>query len=291
MTQSLLDQSKIDAIKQELKWHPGGVTISALSYKMMMNRNLLAKYLDLLLRSGDVSVTIAGTSKVYSLSRRVPVNQLLNFVSDSVIVLDSDLKIVSLNKNLLERLGEKRDSLIGKKLNASGNSFLEGLDVSRFRNNDSSFTDLVIDITGLINNTTCSFRIKSVPVVFDDGNKGLALILKDITHQIQPRPLQEISGAGYQGIVEDQTEFIIRFLPDGTLTFVNNSFCHYLKMDVHEILGRSFFSRLFEEDREQVQMSLRGLNRENPARSVELRVKGPARRSPLAPVDKFCAFP
>ena len=54
MTQSLLDQSKIDAIKQELKWHPGGVTISALSYKMMMNRNLLAKYLDLLLRSGDV---------------------------------------------------------------------------------------------------------------------------------------------------------------------------------------------------------------------------------------------
>ncbi|MFZ2073087.1 MAG: hypothetical protein WAU64_01265, partial [Methanoregula sp.] len=42
-------------------------------------------------------------------------NQLLNFVSDSVIVLDSDLKIVSLNKNLLERLGEKRDSLIGKK--------------------------------------------------------------------------------------------------------------------------------------------------------------------------------
>ncbi|MFZ1897814.1 PAS domain-containing protein [Methanoregula sp.] len=276
MTQSLLDQSKIDAIKQELKWHPGGVTISALSYKMMMNRNLLAKYLDLLLRSGDVSVTIAGTSKVYSLSRRVPVNQLLNFVSDSVIVLDSDLKIVSLNKNLLERLGEKRDSLIGKKLNASGNSFLEGLDVSRFRNNDSSFTDLVIDITGLINNTTCSFRIKSVPVVFDDGNKGLALILKDITHQIQPRPLQEISGAGYQGIVEDQTEFIIRFLPDGTLTFVNNSFCHYLKMDVHEILGRSFFSRLFEEDREQVQMSLRGLNRENPARSVELRVKGPA---------------
>ena len=69
MTQSLLDQSKIDAIKQELKWHPGGVTISALSYKMMMNRNLLAKYLDLLLKSGDVSVTIAGTSKVYSLSR------------------------------------------------------------------------------------------------------------------------------------------------------------------------------------------------------------------------------
>jgi PAS domain S-box-containing protein len=276
MTQSSLDQSKIDAIKQELKWHPGGATISALSSKMMMNRNLLAKYLDLLLRSGDVTVTIAGTSKVYSLSRRVPVNQLLNFISDSVIVLDSDLTIVSLNKNLFERLGEKRDSLIGKKLNASGNSFLESLDVSRFRNNDSSFTDLVIDITGLINTTTCSFRIKSVPVVFDDGNKGLALILKDITHQIQHQPLQEIPGAGYQGIVEDQTEFIIRFLPDGTLTFVNNSFCHYLKMEEYEILGRSFFSRLFDEDREQVQMSLRGLNRENPVCSVELRVKGPA---------------
>jgi PAS domain S-box-containing protein len=276
MTQSSLDQSKIDQIKQELKWHSGGMTISALSYKIKMNRNLLAKYLDLLLRSGEVTITIAGTSKVYSLSRRVPVKELLNFVSDSVVLLDSDLKIVFVNENLLGRMGEKKESLIGKKLNSGGNSFLEGLDVSRFRNNDRAFTNTVVDITGMINNTMCSFRIKSAPVVFDDGNQGIALILTDITHPMHPGSLPEVSGAGYQGIVEDQTEFIIHFLPDGTLTFVNNSFCHYLKMEMHEILGQSFFSHLFDEDREQVQMNLRGLNRENPVCSVELRVKGPA---------------
>jgi PAS domain S-box-containing protein len=276
MTQNSLDQTKIDTIKQELKWHSGGMTISALSSKMKMNRNLLAKYLDLMLISGAVTITIAGTSKVYSLSRRVPVNELLNFVSDSVIQLDSDLKIVSVNQNLLGRLGEKETSLIGKKLNSCGNSFLEGLDVSRFRDNNRAFTDSVIDINGMINTTMCSFRIKSVPVVFDDGSRGITLILTDITHKTPPGSLPELSGAGDQGIIEDQTEFVIRFLPDGTLKFFNDSFCHYLNKEVHELLGKSFFSRIFNEDREQVQMALLKLNRENPVCSVELRIKGPA---------------
>ncbi len=276
MAQSTLDQKKIDKIKQELKWHPGGITISALSSKMKLNRNLVAKYLDLLLISGQVSITITGTAKVYSLSRRVPLNELLNFVSDSVILLDGNLKILQVNENLLTLLCERRDSLIGKKLNARGNSFLAGIPVSKFRNDDGFFADAVIETTGVINNTVCSFRIKSVSVVFDDGSRGITLILTDITNRTHSRPLPEIPGARYQGIVEDQTEYTIRFLPDGTLTFVNDYFCNYLQKEVQELLGRSFFTLLFEEDREQVVMSLRGLNRENPVRSVEHRIIGPS---------------
>ncbi len=35
------------------------------------------------------------------------------------------------------------------------------------------------------------------------------------------------SEARYRGIVEDQTEFVTRFLPDWTLTYVNDSVCRY----------------------------------------------------------------
>ena len=32
----------------------------------------------------------------------------------------------------------------------------------------------------------------------------------------------------YRAVVQDQTELICRFTPDGTLTFVNDSYCRYL---------------------------------------------------------------
>src|SRR5512133_1511010 len=33
----------------------------------------------------------------------------------------------------------------------------------------------------------------------------------------------------FRSIVNDQVEYVVRFKPDGTLTFVNASFCHFLK--------------------------------------------------------------
>jgi PAS domain-containing protein len=38
------------------------------------------------------------------------------------------------------------------------------------------------------------------------------------------------SEARYRAIVEDQTELICRFKPDGTLTFVNDAYCRYLDL-------------------------------------------------------------
>ena len=41
-------------IKKILKWRPRGITISDLASQMKMNRNLVAKYLEILLISGQV---------------------------------------------------------------------------------------------------------------------------------------------------------------------------------------------------------------------------------------------
>jgi len=39
----------------------------------------------------------------------------------------------------------------------------------------------------------------------------------------------------YKSIVEDQTELIVRFLPDGTLSFANNAFCNYVDKTQEEL--------------------------------------------------------
>lgn len=48
----------------------------------------------------------------------------------------------------------------------------------------------------------------------------------------------------YRDLVETQTELICRYRPDGTLTFVNEAYCHYFGATREELLGRKFFDLL-----------------------------------------------
>ncbi len=47
--------------------------------------------------------------------------------------------------------------------------------------------------------------------------------------------------ARYRQIVEDETDPVCRFLPDGTLTFVNGAPCNFLARIVNESIGTSLF--------------------------------------------------
>ncbi|MCG2722713.1 MAG: PAS domain S-box protein [Thermodesulfovibrionales bacterium] len=81
----------------------------------------------------------------------------------------------------------------------------------------------------------------------------------------------------YRAIVEDQTELICRFLPDGTLTFVNEVYCRYFDKKPEELLGKSFMPLVVEEDRSVVFGRIHSLTPENPAISYEHRVRAPNR--------------
>ena len=63
------------------------------------------------------------------------------------------------------------------------------------------------------------FRVKQLPTAFEDGSQGITLIFEDISAQVMYQEMLEINEARYRGIVEDQTEFITRFLPDGESDF------------------------------------------------------------------------
>jgi len=83
------------------------------------------------------------------------------------------------------------------------------------------------------------------------------------------------SEARYRAIVEDQTELICRFLPDGTLTFVNEAYCHYFGQKREELIGSSFRPLILEGDRTCVEEQLTSLSLENPVATYEHRVMLP----------------
>ncbi|MEW6584691.1 MAG: PAS domain S-box protein [Nitrospirota bacterium] len=84
------------------------------------------------------------------------------------------------------------------------------------------------------------------------------------------------SEARYRSIVEDQTEFVNRFRPDGTVTFVNEACCRCLGKKYDEIVGSNFFPLLQEEDRERLRKLLLSLTTENPVAAIEHRVITPS---------------
>ena len=82
-------------------------------------------------------------------------------------------------------------------------------------------------------------------------------------------PPQDI--AFYRSIIDNQTEFIIRFCPDGRLTFVNQAYCRYLGKGYDELVGQNFLHMLQENDRETMQDILSSLTLEGPVNTIKVR--------------------
>lgn len=57
----------------------------------------------------------------------------------------------------------------------------------------------------------------------------------------------------YRTIVENQTDFIVRWKPDGTRTFVNEAYCRYWGITNEQGLAMNFLFHAAEEDRPDVE--------------------------------------
>ncbi|HVP93865.1 MAG TPA: PAS domain S-box protein [Methanoregulaceae archaeon] len=271
----VLDQVKVEKIKQTLKWHPRGLTISDLSSKIKINRNLVAKYLDMLLISGQVEVKVYGNARVFMLSESIPMSAMLEFSSDMVIALDGEQRILKVNEQLLNLFGETRENLLGKTPRETGNPLLSAIAIHDISGEKHAFEKQGSDLSVCIGDTLWYFRVKQVPTIFEDGSKGITLIIEDISHQMKYQEQLKINEARYRAIVEDQTEFITRFLPDETLTFVNDSYARYLTMKPEDLVGTYHIPGILAKDKEIVRSILSVLNTTNPTASFECRVTCP----------------
>jgi PAS domain S-box-containing protein len=83
------------------------------------------------------------------------------------------------------------------------------------------------------------------------------------------------SEARYRAVVQDQTELICRFLPDGTYTFVNEAYCQYFRSSPEQLLGRSFWGFLPPEGHQAARDFLASITPEHPLATREHEVITP----------------
>ncbi len=107
---------------------------------------------------------------------------------------------------------------------------------------------------------------------FWKGRPAAFVTFRDITEQKQAEIALWESEERYRNVVEDQTEFICRFLPDGTYVFVNDAYCRYFGLNRDDILGHEFRPQIPDDDKERVRQFFESLTIGHPVDTIEHRI-------------------
>lgn len=265
----VLDEEPKLRITKLLKRHPKGLMISDLASRLKINRNVMAKYLEMLLIAGDVEMDLRGNAKLFTISRRIPVFTLMENSVDYIIMLDSSARILRVSAPVLALANVRSSDIAGKMCRDISHPFFRALPCPE----NPETSGQVRDISCTLEEKDLHFRVRQNPVVLGDGSRGSVLVCEDISGEVRSRELLALSEARFRAIIEDQTEFVVRFLSDGKLTFVNGSCARFLDKDPEKITGTSVISLIGSEDLLKIRNTLGSLDRGHPVRTLEFRVR------------------
>jgi len=98
------------------------------------------------------------------------------------------------------------------------------------------------------------------------------LLKQEIAERKRVEDALRESQAHYHSVVEDQTELICRFTPDGRLTFVNRAYCRYFDKKAEDLIGRKLITDILDDMDQDLLSSLSSMGSENLMVTREYRV-------------------
>jgi PAS domain S-box-containing protein len=204
----------------------------------------------------------------YGLFDIVPIarERIVENMSDPVIVLDNQNRIVDINAAALEMIKKPGAEVIGRN---SSVAFAKWPMVVELLEN---FGEQRKEVSTKYEDDMLFFDISLSPIVNQRQELiGRILVARDITRhktlevgyrmlsaELEQRVAErtkelQASAARYRAVVENQTEFIVRWKPDGTRTFVNEAYCRYFDITFEQAISSSFISQVVSEDRAAIE--------------------------------------
>ncbi len=241
-------QHELGQIRDLLRKNPDGMSVTALSTALGKNKNAVGRYLDVLLISGQVDMRTYGMTKVYTLSRRVPLSAMINCSRELIMVLDTDSRIVDINDNFLLVAGLSRQQVIGKNLsfiNSPDPDVCDLLDTISTGSAEQKHPT-TFDLKG---SGKC-FRLTFIPTVFEDGHKGRAVVIEDITeHVVAEKKIRKLE-VWFRVMAETISDgFVV--VENGSVVFANSRISDITGYSQNDLIGMKPADLLTPEDFER----------------------------------------
>lgn len=194
-------------------------------------------------RAGDVVAVFGTVMDVTSMKQAEAAlresqeryKELADSISDVFFGLDNDQRITYWNRASEELTGIPADRALGKSL-YEVLPRLKGTSIEQFA--------LEALRTRQQQGFVMEYRIRTkkhyLEVNTYPSTNGLSVFLRDVTERQESETRLRQSEARYRTVVEDQTDMICRFTPDGTITFVNEAYCRAFARRKRDVVGKKY---------------------------------------------------
>ncbi|MDD3622988.1 MAG: winged helix-turn-helix domain-containing protein [Methanofollis sp.] len=155
-----------------------GLSISDISRKIDLNRNSVAKYLNMLVVAGKVEMQIVGSARVYRLALRLPVSAIFPFLPEAAVSVGSDLRVRHANALFCDLFSLEEAAVAGMMVSETPCVFLDLL---------ADFGHLEGVVRGRregnrawhpLEGECGRYLVWTVPAVFDDGDYGAIAVVR-----------------------------------------------------------------------------------------------------------------
>jgi PAS domain S-box-containing protein len=261
-------------IKDLLQKNPQGLSITDIVKEVKINRNTAGRYLENLLVSGQVDMRRLGMAKIYMISQRVPLSAVLSVSSEMVVQLDRNMRIIFANDPFLRLIGSERENFIGKNIEFTSaavvfedpfSEFLENIRQGIEGNEWSG--EIVLSAKKAI------LFCRIAPTVFEDGRKGVTVILDDVTSQREAQQKLEESERQFRLLAENSVDMIGRIKPDYTHSYASPAYTTTLGYLPEEVIGKPGHLFIHPDDVPIVEAAESNLTPQNSSTTIIFRSK------------------
>jgi len=261
-------QPDIHRIRVLLAENREGMSITDIASRLDINRNTVAKYMEILQIQGAVDGRKRGTSKVFFLTERIPALSLKKVCSRPYFIVDMDGMVSDANHEFCALAGTTADQLIRLSsemvpLNLPDGTTLQNLFRTALKGSEQRARaqvrqgDRIVPVTLII-----------IPVVFQDGRPGVSVIAdpENPNYELQKKshPPDDLLA-----LIDDEMEYVVRRTAEGITRYVNDTYCRAVGKSREELVGRPFKPLVSPEDAVRIQEHLARLTAKYPVGTIE----------------------